>query len=217
VSDLLLATANPGKQREFSRLLRDLSGRLVLPQQIGLTLDVPEPHLTYAENASEKAAAYSRVSGLPALADDSGLEVAALDWGPGARSARYGGSDIDDRATLILELLGDATDRRARMVCWLALAIPRIAPDGTARTPRLELFSGTMEGVIALERRGDGGFGYDPIFLLPSGVTTAELPEGEKDLVSHRGKAVAAALPRLRELVGEPTAADTMQSPEEPA
>jgi XTP/dITP diphosphohydrolase len=216
VSDLLLATANPGKQREFSRLLHGLSGRLVLPQQIQLNLDVPEPHLTYAENAAEKAAAYARASGLPALADDSGLEVAALDWGPGPRSARYGGTEVGDRARHIVELLGDAVDRRARMVCWLALAIPGIAPDGTARTPRIELFSGIMDGEIAREPRGDGGFGYDPIFLLPSGFTTAELSEGEKDRVSHRGRAVAAALPRLRELVAERDA-DTMHSPEEPA
>ena len=201
MSDLLLATANPGKQREFGRLLEGLPGRVVLPQEIGIALDVPEPHLTYAENASAKAVAYSRVSGLPALADDSGIEVAALDWGPGPRSARYGGSDVGDRASLILELLGDATDRRARMVCWLALAVPGHAPDGTPRSPRVELFSGVMEGTIAEERRGEGGFGYDPIFLVPSGRTTAELPEGEKDLVSHRGRAVAAALPRLRELM----------------
>ena len=216
MSDLLLATANPGKQREFGRLLEGLPGRVVLPQEIGLDLDVPEPHLTYAENATAKAVAYSRASGLPSLADDSGIEVAALDWGPGPRSARYGGSDVGDRANLILELLGDGTDRRARMVCWLALAIPGVAPDGTARSPRVELFSGVMEGTIANERRGEGGFGYDPIFLLASGLTTAELPEGEKDLVSHRGRAVAAAMSRLRELVGE-DGADTMQSPEEPA
>jgi XTP/dITP diphosphohydrolase len=217
VSDLLLATANPGKQREFGRLLQSLGDRLLLPQQNGLTLDVPEPHLTYAENATAKAAAYSRASGLPALAADSGLEVAALDWGPGPRSARYGGPEVGDRATLILKLLGDATDRRARMVCWLALAIPGVAPDGTARSPRIELFSGVMEGAIAREPRGEGGFGYDPIFALPTGVTTAELPEGEKDLLSHRGRAVAAALPRLRELVDGGAGADTMHSPEEPA
>jgi XTP/dITP diphosphohydrolase len=217
VSDLLLATANPGKQREFSRLLESLGSRLVLPGQIGLSLDIPEPHPTYAENAAAKAAAYARASGLPALADDSGLEVAALDWGPGPRSARYGGPEVEDRATFILELLGDADDRRARMVCWLALAIPGGAPDGTARSPRIELFSGVMEGAIARERRGEGGFGYDPIFVLPSGVTTAELPEREKDLVSHRGQAVAAALPRLRELIDDQSGADTMQSPEEPA
>ncbi len=200
MSELLLATANPNKQREFSRLLHSLGNRVVLPQQIGLSLNVPEPHLTYAENATAKATAYARASGLAALADDSGLEVAALDWGPGPRSARYGGPDVDDRASLIVELIGDATDRRARMVCWLALAIPSAAPDGTARLPRIELFSGVVEGTIATERRGTGGFGYDPIFLLPSGVTTAELSDEEKDLISHRGQAVAAALPRLREL-----------------
>ncbi|MEO8638752.1 MAG: non-canonical purine NTP pyrophosphatase [Chloroflexota bacterium] len=217
MSDLLLATANPGKQREFSRLLQGLGSSLVLPQQIGLNLDIPEPYPTYAENAAAKAAAYAHASGLPALADDSGLEVAALEWGPGPRSARYGGAEVQDRATLILELLGDATDRRARMVCWLALAIPGAAPDGTARSPRIEMFSGVMEGEIARERRGDGGFGYDPIFLLPSGLTTAELPEGEKDLISHRGQAVAEAMPRLRELVDDQRGADTMHSPKEPA
>ena len=224
MSDLLLASANPGKQREFSRLLQGLPGRLVMPQEIGLRLDVPEPHETYAENATAKATAYSRASGLPSLADDSGLEVAALDWGPGPRSARYGGSQVADRASLILELLGDAEERSARMVCWLALAIPRVAPDGTARSPRIELFDGVMTGTIATEPRGEGGFGYDPIFVLPSGVTTAELSEADKDAISHRGKAVAAAMPRLRELLDESTGgpgdglgADTMHSPKEPA
>jgi XTP/dITP diphosphohydrolase len=224
VSDLLLASANPGKQREFRRLLQGLPGRLVMPQEIGLDLKVPEPYETYAENATAKATAYSRASGLPSLADDSGLEVAALDWGPGPRSARYGGSTVADRASLILELLGDAEDRSARMVCWLALAIPRVAPDGTARSPRIELFDGVMSGTIATEPRGEGGFGYDPIFVLPSGVTTAELPEADKDAISHRGKAVAAAMPRLRELLDESPGgpggslgADTMHSPKEPA
>jgi len=198
VSDLLLATSNPGKQREFSRLLGGLPGRLVLPQQIGLNLDVPEPYLTYAENAAAKAQAYAVASGLPALADDSGLEVAALDWGPGTRSARHGGADAGDRVALILDLLEGKTDRRARMVCWLALALPQSAPDGTTRTPRVELFSGTVEGSIADQRRGVGGFGYDPIFLLPSGLTTAELPAGEKDTISHRGKAAAEAFHSLR-------------------
>jgi XTP/dITP diphosphohydrolase len=224
VSDLLLATANPGKQREFSRLLRGLPGRLILPQQLGLALDVPEPFLTYAENAAAKASAYCLASGLLALADDSGLEVAALDWGPGTRSARHGGAVVGDRAGLILGMLEGAQDRRARMVCWLALALPGTAPDGTPRSPRIELFSGVMEGEIAPEQRGVGGFGYDPIFLLPSGVTTAELMEGEKDAISHRGRAVAAALPRLRELMrdegatpGLAPSADTMASAEEPS
>jgi XTP/dITP diphosphohydrolase len=110
------------------------------------------------------------------------------------------------------------------MVCWLALAVPGVAPDGTPRSPRVELFSGVMQGEIAEGQRGEGGFGYDPIFLLPSGITTAELPEGEKDAISHRGRAVAAALPRLRELMHDEGSvpipggsADTMASPEEPA
>jgi len=222
VSDLLLATTNPGKQRELGRLLHGLPGRVLLPQEIGLELDIAEPHATYAENAAAKASAYARASGLPALADDSGLEVAALDWGPGVRTARYGVADVADRAGLIVELLGAATDRRARMVCWLALAVPGIAPDGTPRTPSIELFHGVVEGTVATERRGTGGFGYDPIFLLPSGATTAELAEAEKDAISHRGHAVAAALPRLREVLfayrpisGDAAGAGTMGRPEE--
>ncbi|MGH2456804.1 MAG: non-canonical purine NTP pyrophosphatase, partial [Candidatus Limnocylindria bacterium] len=122
MTDLLLATTNPGKQREFLRLLSGLPGRVLVPQQIGLDLDVPEPHLSYAENASAKADAYCRASGLPTLADDSGLEVAALDWGPGVRTGRYGGPGVADRVGYLLERLDGATDRRARMVCWLALA-----------------------------------------------------------------------------------------------
>lgn len=222
MSDLLLATTNPGKQRELIRLLRGVPGRVVLPTDLGIELDVPEPHPSYAENAAAKASAYARASGLPTLADDSGLEVAALDWGPGVQTARFGGADLLDRVGLILELVGDATDRRARMVCWLALALPGVAPDGTPRAPSVELFSGTVDGAVATERRGTGGFGYDPIFLLPSGLTTAELPEGEKDAISHRGRAVAAAMPRLQALLaarlampaGESGAA-TMGRPEE--
>jgi len=201
VSRLLLATTNVGKQREFARLLGEISGGVVTPQQLGLDLDVPEPHDSYAENASAKAVAYCRASGLPALADDSGIEVAALEWGPGVHSARFGraGGDPDQ----LLEAVAGAEDRRARMVCWLALAVPETGPDGTPRAPRVELFSGVVEGALATERHGAGGFGYDPVFLLPSGVTTAELPETEKDAISHRGRAVANALPRLRELLAE--------------
>jgi len=196
VSDLLLASTNRGKQREFARLLDGIPGRLVFPQDLGLHEQVPEPHHTYAENAAEKAVAFCRESGLPALADDSGLEVRALDWGPGVRTGRFGGDDVPDPVGLLLEHLAGVTDRRARMVCWLALAEHRHGAE-----PRVELFSGAMEGAVATERRGSGGFGYDPVFLLPTGMTTAELPEAEKDRVSHRGRAVAAALPRIRELL----------------
>jgi XTP/dITP diphosphohydrolase len=198
LSDLLLATANRGKQREFGRLLADIPGRLVFPQQIGLELDVPEPHGTYAENATAKADAYCRASGLLTLADDSGIEVEALAWGPGVTTARFGGADVSDRVALLLAAVGDSAQRAARMVCVLALAAP---PPAAGQAPRIETFAGTMEGSLATASRGSGGFGYDPVFLLPTGRTTAELPEPEKDRISHRGRAVAAAMPRLRELL----------------
>lgn len=191
---LLIATTNRGKQAEFRRLLSGLPGAVVTPDELGLDLEVDEPYDTYAENAATKAVAFCRASGLVSLADDSGIEVAALDWGPGVRSARWGdgpGSQADRLGRALVE----AEDRRARMVC--ALAIARPTPGG----PAVEIFTGIVDGSIAREPRGDNGFGYDPIFLLPSGVTTAQLPEGEKDRISHRGRAVAAARERLRELL----------------
>ena len=191
---VLVATTNAGKQREFRRLLAHLPAEIVTPGEVGLELEVEEPFDSYAENAIAKADAFARASGLLTVADDSGIEVAALDWGPGVRSARWGQGRGADR---LLEAVGEATDRRARMVCVLAVAHPA-TPD-----PRIETFTGVVEGSIARERRGSGGFGYDPIFLLPSGLTTAELPEAEKDLISHRGRAVAAATPRLLELIAE--------------
>jgi len=197
VTDLLLGTTNAGKQREFRRLLAGLPGRIVTPQEIGLDLDVPEPHHCYDENATEKAVAWCRASGLLTVADDSGIEAEALAWGPGVRSARFG-DPSQGHAQRMLEALGDADERAARMVCVLAVAIP--GDPG----PAVETFTGVMEGAIARERRGEGGFGYDPIFLLPQGITTAELPEGEKDRISHRGRAAAAAMPRLRELLASP-------------
>ena len=192
MSGLLIATTNPGKQSEFRRLLARLPGELVTPDELGLDLEVDEPFDTYAENAAAKADAFARASGKLSLADDSGIEVAALDWGPGVRSARWGQGRGADR---LLERLGDADDRRARMVCVLALARPG-SPE-----PSVELFTGVVEGLVALAPRGAGGFGYDPIFLLPNGKTTAELPEEEKDRISHRGRAVAYATPRLLELL----------------
>jgi XTP/dITP diphosphohydrolase len=191
VTQLLIATTNAGKQREFRRLLAGVPADLVTPRDIGLDLDVDEPFDTYAENAVVKADAYAAASGLLTVADDSGIEIAALDWGPGVRSARWGGGRNAER---VLEALGDETDRRARMVCVVAVA-------GSSPGSGTATFEGVVEGRVAAERRGAGGFGYDPIFLLPSGRTTAELPEAEKDRLSHRGRAVAAALPMLRELL----------------
>jgi XTP/dITP diphosphohydrolase len=197
VRRLLLATTNPGKQREFRRLLAPLPAEVVTPDEIGLALDVAEPHDTYAENATAKADAYARASGLLTLADDSGLEVAALGGGPGVRTGRWGQGDGRD-ADRMVDAVAGAPDRGARMVCALAIGIPSEAGDG----PRIELFDGVIDGSIAHERRGSGGFGYDPVFELADGQTTAELPEAEKDRISHRGRAVEAATPRLLELLG---------------
>lgn len=193
---LLVATTNRGKQREFRRLLARLPAQVVTPDEVGLDLEVPEPHETYAENARAKASAFAEASGLLTLADDSGLEVAALDWGPGPRTGRYGGPSVTDSVGYLIESVADADDRRARMVCVLAVGIP-----GDGGPSGVELFSGVVEGEVARERRGAGGFGFDPIFLLPNGLTTAELPEDEKDRISHRGRAVQAATPRLTELL----------------
>jgi XTP/dITP diphosphohydrolase len=192
VSRLLIATTNRGKQAEFRRLLADLDAELVVPGDLGLDLAVEEPYDTYAENAAAKADAFARASGVVSIADDSGIEIAALDWGPGVRSARWGGGRNADR---VLEALGPEPDRRARMVCAVAVGVPG-EPD-----PAVEVFTGIVEGSVAHGMRGDHGFGYDPIFELPSGRTTAELAEAEKDRLSHRGRAVAAALPRLQELL----------------
>lgn len=192
-----MATTNPGKQREFRRLLAHLPADVVTPDELGLGLDVEEPYDTYAENASVKADAYARASGLLTLADDSGLEVAALGGGPGVRTSSWGKRDGRDPDRMIQAVAG-ADDRGARMVCFVAIGVP----SGGDAAPRVELFDGMVEGSISRERRGDGGFGYDPIFELPDGRTTAELPEGDKDRISHRGRAVVAATPRLLELLG---------------
>lgn len=193
---LLVATTNRGKQVEFRRLLAHLPAEIVTPDELGLDLDVPEPWDTYEENAVAKADAYARATGLLTLADDSGLEVAALDGGPGVRTGRWGRGDGRDPDRMIDAIAGSA-DRTARMVCVVAVA----APADDAGAPAIEVFAGELAGSIARERRGSGGFGYDPVFELPDGRTTAELPEGEKDRVSHRGRAVAAAAPHLTDLL----------------
>lgn len=184
---LLIATTNRGKQEEFRRLLRGLEAELVTPEDLGLGMEVDEPHATYAENASAKAEAYAGASGVLSLADDSGIEIAHLGWGPGVRSARWGGGR---NAARVLEALAGESDRRARMVCVVAIARPG---------QRAETFTGVVRGLVAEEARGTGGFGYDPIFLV-DGRTTAEMDEAEKDAISHRGQAVSAAMPRLRAL-----------------
>ena len=146
---LLLATTNPGKQREFRRLLAPLPAEVVTPDEIGLALDVAEPYDTYAENAAAKADAYARASGLLTLADDSGLEVAALGGGPAVRTGRWGQGDGRD-ADRMVDAVAGTPDRGARMVCVLAIGIPSAVGDA----PGIELFDGVIDGSIAQERRG---------------------------------------------------------------
>ncbi len=186
---LLIATTNAGKAAEFRELLEGCGWELVTPAELGLAINVEETGQTYAENATLKAVEYARAGGLVTLADDSGLEVDALDGRPGVLTARYAGADRTDQErvqALLEELTGVPDDERtARFRCVIAIA------DATGR---VELVDGTVAGRIGHEPRGENGFGYDPVFLLPDrGMTTAELPPDEKNTVSHRGQAAQKA------------------------
>ena len=195
---LLLATDNPGKQRELRELLVNCGWDLVSPEQLGITLNTKETGQTYAENATIKALAAARAARIPAIADDSGLEVRALGGEPGLYSARYAGagaSDADRRAKLLAALARVPEGKRnAEFVCAIAIAVPA-TPDATD----VYLKEGRCEGEIVREERGNDGFGYDPVFLLPTyGKTMAELPPGEKNALSHRGQAARLACEELK-------------------
>lgn len=189
---IVLATNNPGKVREFRRLLEPAGYRVLTPAELGFALEVPEDGATYAENAVKKAQACADAAGMLALADDSGIEVDALGGGPGMYSARFGGPGLDDagRTQLLLERLEGvpAEQRTARYRAVVALAWP----PAEGRPP--VTFEGVEEGHIGLAPRGARGFGYDPVFELEDGRTQAELSDEEKDAISHRGKAVRAAV-----------------------
>jgi XTP/dITP diphosphohydrolase len=192
---LLVATHNHGKKQEFRQLLASLNAALSFPDDLGIRIDVREDGTTYAENARKKAESYARASGLPALADDSGLEVDALGGAPGIHSARYtSGSDAERVATLLSHLRGVPWEARtARFRCVVVIVTPT---DGVHQA------EGTCEGVIAFEPTGEGGFGYDPIFYLPEcACTMAQLSREEKNRISHRARAVQAAFPILEHLV----------------
>jgi len=182
---LLIATHNKGKLKEYEELFSDLGLTLTDPLSEGLTVEVRETGRTFTENAVLKARTYAAASGLLTLADDSGLEVEALGGGPGVLSARYGGPEADDQTRfelLLRRLDGMPTeDRRAQFRCVIALA----SPDGAVRTTE-----GICRGIIALEPRGQHGFGYDPVFYIPDyGCTMAELPPEIKNQISHRAQA----------------------------
>ncbi|NLD42424.1 MAG: XTP/dITP diphosphatase [Chloroflexi bacterium] len=197
---VLLATRNQGKRREYQNLLAGLNLALVTLDEAGIDLEVEETGATFAENALLKARGYAHASGLPTLADDSGLEVDALGGAPGVHSARYAGADAtdQDRCLLLLQSLHNIPEgqRGARFRCVIAVAWP----DGA-----IDVADGTCEGSIAHAPRGSHGFGYDPVFL-PAGrtVTMAELSPEEKDRISHRARAAAALRPALeRRLAGQ--------------
>ena len=198
MKQLLIATNNKGKVKEIQDLLKDTGIELVTPAQINLDLDVLEDGQTYAENAAKKALAFAEASGLTSLADDSGLEVDALDSAPGLYSARYGSSgggklsDAERRAFLIQNLQGKPRPWMARFHATIAIALPN---------GETYLAEGFCEGEIIPEERGTGGFGYDPIFLLPElGKTMAELPMDEKNRLSHRARAGMNAKPILDQI-----------------
>ena len=191
---LLIATRNAGKLREISGLIAGAPFRTVSLAHVGIDREVEETGDTFEANATLKASTYARLSGLPTLADDSGLEVDALGGEPGVRSARYAGDDATD-ADRVAFLLGRLQNEGAgpwpaRFRCVIAIAW---------RHDDIELHTGVCEGVVIDSPRGSSGFGYDPVFLIAElGRTMAELSQAEKNRVSHRGMAVRKAAAALR-------------------
>jgi XTP/dITP diphosphohydrolase len=194
MTELLVATGNAGKVRELAALLEGTGIALRSLQDFPGLPAVVEDGETFEENAIKKARSACTASGLSVLADDSGLVVAALDGRPGVHSARYAGegcSDRDNNRKLLAELaLIPPAERKASFRCVIALCLP----GGTCRT-----FSGELHGVITAQPAGNGGFGYDPLFMVPEyGMTLAELPLEIKNRISHRGRAFAALQQFLR-------------------
>ena len=188
---ILAATNNAHKISEVSEILSPLGIEVVSPNSLGISADPEENGTTFEENARIKAQAFLEKAGLPVLADDSGLEVKALDGAPGVHSARYAyGSDMD-RVHKLLNALCEKADRSARFVSVLALAFP----DGRILTAR-----GECPGIISHKPIGENGFGYDPVFFVEQyGKTFAELTSKQKNKISHRGKAFEALKKQLAE------------------
>jgi len=193
---LLIATNNKGKVKELQDLLKGMGLEIVTPAEINLNLEVQEDGATYSENAAKKAIAFAQASRLISLADDSGLEVDALDGAPGLYSARYhpkpGANDADRRAYLLENLAGKPRPWTAHFHATIAIAIPE---------QDVQVVEGNCYGEIIPEERGSGGFGYDPIFFFPElNQTMAELEMDEKNRLSHRAKAVMNAIPILKKI-----------------
>ncbi|MCB0076599.1 MAG: RdgB/HAM1 family non-canonical purine NTP pyrophosphatase [Anaerolineales bacterium] len=200
IDRLLVATNNVGKVREYGRLLAAIlpQTRLLSLAQAGIDYDVDETGETFAANAQLKAEAYGRLSDLPVLADDSGLTVAALGGWPGVHSKRWAGEETtaaERNAFLLAKLAAvPAGQRQAQFVCVISFRLP----DG-----RQVQAEGRLAGEIGFEIRGTHGFGYDPLFVLPEGVTLAELTADEKNAISHRGRAARAIAPQIAALLAE--------------
>lgn len=192
---LLVATHNQGKVVEINAILASAGIECLGLAEANVTFDVEETASTFLGNATLKATQYAEMTGLLTLADDSGLEVDALDGAPGVYTARYGGAGLTQpqRNQLLLTNLSAVPDgqRSARFRCAMVLA------DGKGNM--LAATTGVLEGTISFAPRGTGGFGYDPIFLLPErGQTLAELESAEKNVISHRKQALYAILPEIR-------------------
>ena len=191
----VLASKNPHKLVEISQITEAFGFDLVLQSELGLDMDVEETGTTFEENSLQKARAVMEATGLPALADDSGIAVDALDGAPGVYSARYGDPSLDDRGRMMLLLQNTEQvpdgQRQAQFVCVITF----VDPDGTVIQAR-----GEIHGELTREPRGENGFGYDPIFYYPPfGKTTAEVPSEMKHQVSHRGNALRVLREKLKE------------------
>ena len=187
----VLATHNPGKLKEMAGILEKFGVEVVMPSDLGVDVDVEETGTTFAENAMLKAKAICAASGLPAIADDSGLCVDALNGAPGVYSARYGGEGLDDpgRYRLLLNNLRGMGSRAAHFACAVACAFP----NGDEITAE-----GRCDGAIAFAPMGEGGFGYDPVFLVPEKRRTfAQMTAEEKAEISHRGRALEKFVEKL--------------------
>lgn len=199
MKEIVIATANKGKAKDFEALFAPQGIRVLTLQDVEKDIDVEEMGVTFEENAILKAETVSRLLGKAVIADDSGLEIDALDGRPGVYSARYAGADKSDEANIdkVLEELSGVPEaaRTARFRCVLAVAGPE---------RKTETFSGSCEGVILLERKGENGFGYDPIFYVPSKEKTmAELTPDEKNAISHRGAALRKMEAKLPDILQE--------------
>ena len=201
-TQLVIATTNPHKVREFREIFTDVPCELITPADLGVDVRVDETGSSFEENAILKAIACAEATGMLSLADDSGLEIDALGGEPGIYSSRWAGEDVSypERFAILFARLADVPDERrtARYRCAIAIAGP--APLGLH-----DVVDGTLEGLIARDPRGEQGFGYDPIFLVPEdGRTVGEMLADEKHRISHRARAARKARSALLRLLASP-------------